>query len=540
MGREAMRAVVSIVKPATILRRQRKALAHRRGRERQMAIPWNMLPYREEGSYNGGRQRYTHGWEAQGDVMRRMACMLMACRKMATVAWAVVPAVLLLSGCLDAARPERALRTIPMRTLPARRSMTRKKAGYHLSEMCKGCHTSIHEQQSRSMHARSYVNPIFQAQYFREVLPQAYGDPRLFQEARSCAACHMPVAYQMSGGKLVTGKHVDPQMSGVTCDLCHRISGYSGKEPQNGNFIASPGEEKYGPFRCATNWHHVYLEFQTKSEFCATCHESVNQLGVRVKPTYTEWQASPHAKKGIQCQDCHMNAKGYLIDSKAEYDSGKAAIMTTVGSAPERAKLYSHRFPGARTQTQLHNAIPLRIRTDKTRIAPGDNVAITVLVDNERTGHRMPSGSIELRYVWLDVQAVAGDKPIDIPATSLTDPAGYDVGGARPGDRASLGEAFPPGKRVYRAVFVDSEGKQTHSMIEAARKVFDNRLDTASVRTERYTWRVPPGIEGPIQLVARLNYVAYPHAFGTKLELPPAATTLVSEAQCTVAVVPAR
>lgn len=472
--------------------------------------------------------------------MHRVVCMLMAGRKMAARARAVVPAVVLLSGCIETERTRRPLRTTPMPAASARPSRIRKKVGYDASKMCKGCHVKIHEQQSHSMHARSYVNPVFQAQYFREVLPQAYSAPRLFKEARSCAACHMPVAYQMSGGRLVTGKQVDPRMSGVTCDLCHRISGYRGKEPHNGNFIASPGEEKYGPFLCATNWHHVYLKFQTTSEFCAVCHESVNQLGVRVKPTYTEWRASPHARKGIQCQDCHMNAKGYLIDSKAEYDSGKAAIMTTVGSAPERAKLYSHRFPGARTRTQLDNAVPLRISTDKTRVMPGDDLTITVQVDNERTGHRMPSGSIELRYVWLDLHAVAGDKHIDIPATSQTDPPGYDVGGARAEDRASLGEAFPPGKRVYRAVFVDSEGKQTHSMIEAARKVFDNRLNTAAVRTERYTWRVPPGIEGPVQLVARLNYVAYPQAFATKLELPPAATTLVSRAQCTIAVEPAR
>ena len=451
----------------------------------------------------------------------------------------VLPMMVVVLGCLDPVprdAPRRRPRGQVERRLPPRET---KPMGYQPSGMCKGCHVHINEQQSVSMHARSYENPVFQAQYYREVVPQARTDPRLAEEARSCAACHMPVAHLKRGGELVIGKHVDPKMSGVTCDLCHRISGHEGDEPLNGNYIASPGQEKYGPYRHAGNWHHVYLKFQTQSEFCAVCHESVNQLGVRVKPTYTEWKASSYAKKGVDCQDCHMNAKGYLIDDVAEYEHGKAAVMT-LGSAPERSKLYSHHFPGARTGTQLDNALPLAISADRSTVAPGDDLAITVEVDNKRTGHKMPSGSIELRFLWLDLQAVMGGRRIDIPARSLTTPAGYDVGGTLPEDRAALGAAFPSGKRVYRAVFVDGEGKQTHSMIDAARKIVDNRLETAAVRTERYAWRVPSDAKGSVQLVARLNYVAYPLSFATRLDLPPASTTLVSKAQHTLTVAPSR
>ena len=77
-------------------------------------------------------------------------------------------------------------------------------------------------------------------------------------------------------------------------------------------------------------------------------------------------------------------------------------------------------------------------------------------------------------------------------------------------------------------------------MIDAAKKIVDNRLDTAVVRTERYAWRGPADVKGPVQLVARLNYVAYPVSFAKRLELPPAATTLVSKAQHTITVSPPR
>lgn len=144
-------------------------------------------------------------------------------------------------------------------------------------------------------------------------------------------------------------------------------------------------------------------------------------------------------------------------------------------------------------------------------------------------------------YQTYDVQqAVVGGRRIDIPARSLTTPAGYDIGGALPEDRAALGADFPTGKRVYRAVFLDREGKQTHSMIDAARKIVDNRLDTAAVRTEQYAWRIPEDVEGPVRLVARLNYVAYPLSFAKGLELPPASPTLVSQAQHTVTVAASR
>lgn len=443
------------------------------------------------------------------------------------------------SGCAEIAPPGQppAPPQPAARVLPPRQK-TRVMA-YAPSEACKDCHTNVHEQQALSMHAQSYTNPVFQAQYFRDVLPMTLEGPRFVQEAQSCAACHMPVAHQRNPGRVIIGKHVDPQSSGVTCDLCHRISGFRGAAPENGNFIASPGEEKYGPFRHSSSWHHVYLEFQTTSEFCAVCHESVNTLGVRAKPTYSEWKASPYAASGIQCQDCHMNAKGYLIDHKAQYESGKAAEMT-LGTAPERSRLYSHRFPGARTQTQLDNAIPLRLRTERAEAAPGEDLAITVEVDNERTGHRMPSGSIELRTVWLDLEARVGGRRIAIPAPSAPDSAGYDVGGAVPADRAALGEAFPQGKRVYRAVFVDAAGNQTQSMVEAARKVFDNRLDPGKVRTERYTWRVPQDVQGKVTLVARLYYLAYPQAFATRLELPRAPNTLISTGELEIAVRSAR
>jgi hypothetical protein len=376
------------------------------------------------------------------------------------------------------------------------------------------------------MHAQSYSNSIFRAQYFGEILPAAQSSHAMEAEARSCGACHMPAAYLESGKKVLKAEDIDETASGVTCDLCHRIDGHEGGNPGNGNYTAIPGTTKYGPYAHARSWHHMYHKLQTKSEFCATCHHGVNQQGVLVKPTYTEWKKSEYAKRKVQCQDCHMNVNGYLIDTKALFESGRAADMV-LGYSPDRRTLYSHNFPGARTGTQITNAIPLRIKLTADTNAASRAINVLVEVDNIRTGHSMPSGSIELRYLWLDVRVLAGTNQYELPASS-DDASGYDVSCKAEGDRAVLGDSFPAGKRIYRAVFHDKTGRQTDSMVMASGKVFDNRLKAAAVRSEEYKWVPTAGFQGNATVMATLYYTAYPDSFRRRLKLPPAENTVVS------------
>ena len=43
-------------------------------------------------------------------------------------------------------------------------------------------------------------------------------------------------------------------------------------------------------------------------------------------------------------------------------------------------------------------------------------MTIDVTVDNSRTGHSMPSGSADLRLLWLEVTARIGDRILALPA----------------------------------------------------------------------------------------------------------------------------
>ncbi len=393
-----------------------------------------------------------------------------------------------------------------------------RSAEYSSSSLCRGCHTDIYKQHSESMHEKSFTNPVFQSQYFNELLPQIEREPDLRIEAEACTACHSPIAYLKLRKHITSKEQVNPRMSGVTCDICHTITGYTGKRPGNGNFISKPSDIKLGPFKTNSNWHRAYSELHTKSEFCAICHNATNRHGLEIKSTYTEWKNSRYAEEGIQCQDCHMNVEGFLMAGKPAYEAGKAAYMT-VGKAPYREKLYTHHFPGAHSRTQVASALTINIETEKSVFAPGDEIIIRILVDNSKTGHKMPSGSADLRLLWIDINAYAGDRIIPVTAEPALE-SQYDVTGRGVFDQEILGDDIQRGKRIYRAIFVDNAGKQTLSSYNATKIIFDNRLNAAEIRKETFRFKIPEGFEGTLSLTAAMKYLPYPGSFAKRLGLP--------------------
>jgi len=406
--------------------------------------------------------------------------------------------------------------------------------GYQPSSTCETCHAPIVTQHSASQHSKAFSDPLFQAQYFKEVLPRAEKDAGLLQEARACIACHSPIDAIKFNGLITSRDQGTPAMSGIVCDFCHAIKGFEGAAPGNGNFIPAPSPgRKLGPFHEADNWHHVYSELQTKSEICGICHNATNHNGLEVKSTFTEWKNSRYATEGIQCQDCHMNLKGFLQGGKPVYESGRAADPSSTFGIGGRyhSTLYTHRFPGAHSRTQIAEAetITLIIETEKKVASPGDEIIIHVRVDNSKTGHKMPSGSKELRHLWLELAAYNGNKKVFIPATAGADT--YDLTGKGPSDREILGDDIPGGSRIYRTVLVDAAGKQTLAFYDAVKIIFDNRLSASEIRDETFYFKIPQDFKDKILLQANLNYLPYPSSFSTRFGLPKPVLFEVSSAK---------
>jgi hypothetical protein len=391
---------------------------------------------------------------------------------------------------------------------------------YALSTTCQNCHGNIYDQYAKSMHALAYGDLAFQAQYFDELLPQAAGDEKLQAEADRCLVCHAPVVSLKKGGRIVTREQVADIQKGVNCDFCHTIRGFKGEKPGGGNFDSTPGDEKFGPFRHTSKWHHVYSEFQTKSEFCGICHNDVNHHGLEIKSTYSEWKESNFARKKIECQECHMSAVGFLVHGESAYVSGKAADMN-VGEAAWRNRLYSHWFPGAHSKSQIGNAMifSLNLKLDRPEASHGEQVHITIDIGNEKVGHSMPSGSADLRMMWVELTARIDDRVVRIPVVSEARETSFDVAGSNEFDQETFQRDVPAGSRIYRSVFIDQSGRPTLASYQAVKIVFDNRLKAEEVRKEHYKFTIPDDARGSLYFTAMVKYVRYPSGFAARLNI---------------------
>lgn len=399
---------------------------------------------------------------------------------------------------------------------------------YESSEMCRGCHSEIYEQYRESMHAKSFSNPLFTAQYFKEVVPMAQHNAKFITYARKCLMCHAPVVYMNYTGLVSTPLQAERFESGVSCDFCHTLSGYT----ENGDYLQNPSGKKQGPIKSAANitspepsQHFEYSGFLPMAEYCGRCHNATNHNGLEVTSTYSEWRGSSYGERGITCQECHMNKNGLLKNGVAEFDSGVAAHLNIGFTAIEQKihdKLYTHAFPGAHSIRQLEEALHIDFRIGVRTVDSQGRVPFIIVINNERSGHKMPSGSSDLRFMWLTVTATAEDKsrlPIVLLPAPIKEVADYSVAGAAPDDAFILGDDVPPGSRLYRSVFVNALGKQALFHYDAVKNIFDNRLKAAEVRNESYLIKLPPGFSGRITLSATLTYQAAPRSFTRRIQI---------------------
>ncbi len=445
------------------------------------------------------------------------------------------------------------------------------------SQGCGGCHVRTGEQHSRSKHSESWTNPMVQAQFYNEYLDQFHNDLSGFRAEPACMSCHAPMAYLQSGflGAKETSQTVgekqpcdrchrdagqaaasggapvaaDAKMpgsggwrltlvnpesrelarSGVGCDFCHTVTGPWGPEIGGGRYMSRPGPTKYGPLPYEDGkWHRAYSEFHTKSEFCALCHQANNRFGIDIRSTYSEWKESPQAAKGVQCQDCHMSAGGFLDGGRPSFERGKAATLT-FKDTPEREKLSTHRFVGAHSARQVTGAVTLELALPEGGATPGGEVTIGVTVDNSRTGHRFPTGSPELRSLWLDVVAEIGRQVIRARVDDDSD--SYGLAGRNAHDQEVFGAGIPEGARVYRSVFAGSDELETLSFYNAKQRLFDNRLGPGEKRRESFRLRLPAGVAGDATIRATLTYRRYPDGFARRLGQKPVRPVVVATAK---------
>lgn len=420
-------------------------------------------------------------------------------------------------------------------------SAARLQYPYEPSEMCKGCHVAQYLQHEESMHSKAYNNPLFKSLYFNKIIPRALREPAFASEAKQCIYCHAPVVYMNYTGLITTPQQAEAYDTGVSCDFCHTLAGYE----DNGDYRQNPNRKKQGPFKSINNWHAEYSGYLQLAEFCGQCHNSSKKPDLDMTSTYNEWQQSAFATNKVTCQDCHMNKNGFLVNDKAEFESGAVAQMNLMNSELRQQsyeKIYTHAFPGAHTNSQIEGALQLDFKIASFRANEADLFNFIVLVSNSRAGHNMPSGSSDLRFMWLNVTAETTDGR-RVPATIITSNKSdnswkYSVAKASPEDKSILGNDVPSGARLYRAIFTDSEGHQSLSHADATAIRFDNRLKAGELRKEHVSLKLPQHYTGPVNITATLHYRAAPSSYTRSFGISPFKPVVIATATKQVTIIP--
>ncbi len=228
------------------------------------------------------------------------------------------------------------------------------------------------------------------------------------------------------------------------------LQGLASKPDHTGNamFVIDPTGTRRGPLPDAEAYHDwLYSPFHTTGEFCGTCHDVGNVATTKqpdgtwrynaldqppddpdplaqfpLERTYTEWKLSQFAATGVDlggrfggfgsgvvstCQDCHMprvesaNAcfDGPPREGLRRHDFAGAAapsldLIAELYKDDPAVDLAAIARGRAKAVSMLERAVSLELRTE------GRNLVVRVV--NE-TGHKLPTGHIEGRRVWVNV-----------------------------------------------------------------------------------------------------------------------------------------
>lgn len=320
------------------------------------------------------------------------------------------------------------------------------------SAKCKECHQEIYDSWKNTTHALSIEDPIFKAAYMEAYL-LTKGEVKF-----NCLSCHAPA--------VLINKDFDMEKDitkeGITCDICHSITKIDLADRRAPFKFESQGVKR-GPMRDVLSPAHK-TELSTlfkSSELCAGCHEYVNDVGVKVLATYSEWKESPYAAEGKQCQDCHMP----LIAGRVVKDKIKSSKQKLVNL---------HDISAGHSEDQLKKALKVEL---KNISADKDFIVVSVDVTNVGSGHMVPTGLPKRKLALI----------VDVKT---------------PKDYLSQ-------QKIFQRIMTDDKGNEIKKdwafLMNGVKDLFDNRIKPREKKSESFTFVRPKNDD--ITVSARVEYL---------------------------------
>jgi hypothetical protein len=281
---------------------------------------------------------------------------------------------------------------------------------------------------------------------------------------------------------------------GVSCDVCHTVTGITGtvyttsSGAAAANYKLYPGENiKFGPieFPDSNDFHNsFYLPTYQVSEQCLPCHDLVVR-DVEAEITFTEWNRIPGFSMfgGIPCQTCHMPEKE---DGTHNHNF--------IGVDMDLSIPYMENPLFEKVSNMLASAVEMRFEILgeglPSLIAGLDTLSIPLTIES-LTAHSVPSGASFNREAWIEL-IVENNNNIIYSSGLLTENSqllNYD-------DNDLL---------VFKSYLLDEVGDTTNSVLDSF-DIINNSLQAYSLRFKEYHVIIPSDVEGTINITARMLF----------------------------------
>ena len=419
--------------------------------------------------------------------------------------------LILFIGCVDLSENDREDNKLPIQT-------SFKVEDFSSAEECAVCHPQYYEEWSSSMHAYSIVDPVWLKQ---QNMQQAHNLENGVEIGDFCVQCHSPVA----GLTNLIENHLDltsddinslpaQAREGVTCDACHLTThlpsptniSIVNHDYETVDFKLYSSDTRYGILEnpVDNDFHKsVYNSDYDKSEFCQNCH-NLTVVGRDAEITLFEWEGTSFQAMGVECQTCHMPLY-----------SGKAAV-----TGPERDNLHRHFFPGIdealidfpgkaehrlALEDLLSTAAEINLFENPPDTINADTVWNARFVISNNTGHNFPSGTTFPRQLWMEVFAISNDDTL--LASGFLDPRGdiYDF-------YIDPNRNVDPQLNIFNTILYNAEGDSglLNVSVENMVKMVNNTLRVSDSKIVDYLIPIPSGMNGQLELTARLRFRSFP------------------------------
>ncbi len=323
-----------------------------------------------------------------------------------------------------------------------------------------------------------------------------------------CSACHSPVHWLTDIENAGMGDIHNPTQdmtNSVQCEVCHRAydlppdkTNFPGVDPEAFVFLRGPQHLEFGLLGDAIYQNEIMRPAYNpllSAQLCAACHEDNNdhdddgdyedEGSVPHETTFSEWELYKQAvgeANAKSCIECHMpftNATQFCIWEEEPRREGTIRKHDIRGTTPEF----------------LENAVTMTATESQTF----DNVSVQVQINNETTGHSVPTG-ILIRNMLLLVQVR------DENGQLLTQTSGGQidaVGGI--GDPAQGYYANQPGHAFYLNQ-MDPAGAERVFYTEAVSISNDSRLKPGTSFQDTFVFDLGSDPDKTVDVDVRLIY----------------------------------